>query len=310
MALAQVARDLYEEQVRLIRAAVQALLGIWGELDPARLNASWVQRQVGPRMELSLSRAQELAAVAADTYTSLILGAQGIDITPEAGPIPLSLAGVASDGRDLAGLLLQPLITSQAAVAAGAPPREAKAAGAAALTRIVGTQVADAGRAATSLGIAVRPRVGWVRLVEPGACSRCVILAGRFYRWSDGFLRHPLCKCRNIPAAEDLDELRPDNDPMSHFNSLSEVEQNRQFTKAGAQAIREGADISRVVNARRKAMGLSVAGQRIRATAEATSSRAGLGLNGAPRLMPEEIFRQAKNREDALRLLAHHGFIR
>lgn len=300
---------LYDEQARLIRAAVAALLGIWGELDPARLNASWVQRQVGGRLELSLARAQELAAVAADAYTEIILAEAGVDISPDGRVVPTSLAGVASDGRDLAGLLLQPLIASQVAVASGVPPREAMTSGAAVLTRIVGTQVADAGRAAMGLGIAARPRVGWVRLVEPGACSRCVILAGRFYRWSNGFDRHPMCKCRNIPAAEDTADLRPDNDPMAHFNSLSEKEQNAQFTKAGAQAIRDGADIYRVVNGRRKAMGLSVAGHRIRATAEATSRRAGLGLGKAPRLMPEEIYRQAKSRDEALRLLTRHGYL-
>ncbi|WP_348239952.1 hypothetical protein, partial [Salmonella enterica] len=78
--------------------------------------------------------------------------------------------------------------------------------------------------------------------------------------WSDGFKRHPMCHCRNIPAAEDTsDDIR--TDPMKLFHSLSEAEQNRQFTKAGAQAIRDGADINRVVNSRRGALGLTSPGR-------------------------------------------------
>lgn len=294
-----------------MRAAVVAAIDIWGHLDPSRFTASWVRDQVGDQIFLSVARAQQLAAMASDVYTDLILAQYDADFPAAEGAIvPNSLAGVASDGRPLDSLLLQPLIQANVAAAGGATLTDAMAAGAAVLTRIVGTQVQDAGRAATSLGIAARPTVGWVRLVEPGACSRCVILAGRFYRWSSGFDRHPLCKCRNIPAREDTDDLRPDNDPLTHFNSLSETEQNRQFTVAGARAIRDGADIQRVVNARRGAMGLSAPGRLT--TTEATTYRSGLGarLNGAPRLMPTGIYQIATDRDDAIRLLRRFGYLR
>ncbi len=254
------AEALYREQDRLFRAAVIAALDIWGEIDPTRFAQSWVQDRIGDQLFISLSRTQELAAIAADVYTDLILRADGVDVEPEGKVIPASLAGVASDGRPLDTLLQRAVVQSSVYSAGGMALPEALAAGAAVLTRIVGTQVADAGRSATSLGIAARPKTGWVRLVESKACSRCVILAGRWYRWSNGFDRHPLCKCRNIPASEDTSDLTPESDPMEHFNSLSEKEQNRQFTKAGAAAIRDGADIGRVVNARRGAMGLNAPG--------------------------------------------------
>jgi hypothetical protein len=35
--------------------------------------------------------------------------------------------------------------------------------------------------------------IGWIRVLDPPSCGRCAILAGRFYKWSDGFLRHPNC---------------------------------------------------------------------------------------------------------------------
>lgn len=42
---------------------------------------------------------------------------------------------------------------------------------------------------------------------------------------------------------------------------MSQAEQNRIFTRAGARAIRDGADMNQIVNARRGAAGLSVPGR-------------------------------------------------
>jgi hypothetical protein len=153
------------------------------------------------------------------------------------------------------------------------------------------------------VAVAARPKVkGYVRMVSAGACSRCIVLAGKRYRWNAGFLRHPNCHCRHIPAAEDTaDDLR--TDPRKTFDAMSEDEQEKAFTAAGAQAIREGADMGRVVNARR---GMYTAGGR-RFTTEATTRR---GVNRRVRLMPEQIYTEAKgNRDEAIRLLRLHGFI-
>ncbi|MDT8915750.1 hypothetical protein [Amycolatopsis sp. PS_44_ISF1] len=342
-----VAAESYEQQAKIMLAAVQATQDIWAGLDPTRFSESWVQDQIGDQIFLSVARAQELAAIAAETYTDIILAEADALVVADGTVVTSSLAGIASDGQPLDSLLLQPLITSSVAQATGATAAEAMAAGLAQLTRIVSTQVQDAGRTATGLSIAARPRTGWVRLVEPGACSRCVVLAGRWYRWSSGFDRHPVCKCRNIPASEDTPDLTPESDPMTHFRSLPEADQNRQFTKAGAEAIRDGANIHQVVNARRGALGLTapgrltaeeqkslregknrgrlartdVYGRPVYITSEGTTKR---GLAGArltaetgsardrartPRLMPEAIYQLAENREDAVRLLKRFGYI-
>lgn len=261
MAVGTAALASYAEQAAITEAAVRAAAEIWGELDPSALTASWVQAQIGTRLFLTTARAQELAAFAADVAVGLVLLEQGIEVDPDSDLIPSSLAGVASDGRDLNSLLLQPLITTNVAQAGGATAAEALSMGLSSLVRIVGTQVLDSGRAATGMGVATRRGVGYVRLVNPGACSRCVVLAGRFYRWSSGFQRHPLCGCRNIPAAEDTETLTAESDPMTHFRSLTESEQDKAFTKSGAQAIRDGADISQVVNSRRGALGLDIPGR-------------------------------------------------
>lgn len=77
----------------------------------------------------------------------------------------------------------------------------------------------------------------------------------------------------HVPSGEDTaDDVR--TDPKAWFASLSREEQDRQFTKSGAQAIRLGADISQVVNARRGAYGLTPAGARITAE-EARALRGG-----------------------------------
>jgi hypothetical protein len=342
MTLPDAATALYEEQERIVRAAVIAATDVWRHLDPGALSASWVSDHIGDHLFLTVARAQELAAMAADVYTDLALLEQGIEVDADGRIVPSALAGVASDGRSLDGLLLQPLVTTNVAQAGGATAAQAMAMGLSSLTRIVDTQVSDAGRAATSLGVAARPRTGYVRLVNPGACARCAILAGRWYRWSDGFERHPMCHCRNIPAAEDSKgDVR--TDPMALFHSLSEAEQNRQFTKAGAQAIRDGADINRVVDARRGALGLSspgrltaeekkalrngktrgrlqrvdVYGRPVHITSEATTVRSAWGRaeverrgGPAPRLMPESIYQIATDREDAVRLLKRFGYLR
>jgi hypothetical protein len=64
-----------------------------------------------------------------------------------------------------------------------------------------------------------------------------------------------------------------------------------------AEAVRGGADLAKVVNARR---GMYTADGRLY-TREAAGKR--------PRLMPEQIFRDARDRDDAIRLLRLHGYI-
>jgi len=250
-----------DERARLLEAAVRAAGLLWRELDPNDVSGSWERERIGDRLLLAVSQAQLLAAMSADDYADLMLAAQEIEAEAAGKVNAQALAGVASDGRDLADLLLQPVVTTAVARAGGAAPAEAMNAGIGALTRIVGTQVADAGRAASSLAVAARPGVsGYIRMLVGTSCGRCAILAGRWYRWDAGFNRHPLCNCIGIPADEDTADDAM-TEPMAYFRSLSKAEQDKAFTKSGAQAVRDGADISQVVNARRGALGLDAPGR-------------------------------------------------
>lgn len=281
---------------------------------------------------------QVLAAREATAAIPRMLDEQNLDAPLAAMPRPEALAGYASDGRPMSGLLdytRNPAVTDQA------------------FALIVATQLQDVARNAASIVMGARPRInGYVRMLNTPSCSRCAVLAGRFYRWSDGFQRHPKCDCRHVPTTRDAGKQIV-TEPRDYFASLSEAEQDRIFTKAGAQAIRDGADVSRVVNARRgmstaqrvEKVGPAAQGETVYllgkpiytppvastastvsegatrlardadglfTTTEATSSRAArarLSTTG-PRLMPESIYEIADgDRAEAIRLLRANGYI-
>lgn len=322
----------HDRQQRAIskRIAAEAAKA-WAQLDPQFLDRSW-NDSAGPRILAAVSAGQLLAATSADPYLDQVLPAQGIDPDADGTVEPRSLTGVASDGRDLGSLLYETIITVKSAIAQGSGIIQALTSGLLQLDMIVRTQVADAGRIATSIGTTSRRNAGgFVRMLNPPSCSRCAILAGKWYRWNAGFDRHPRCDCTQIPSSENIaGDLT--TDPKVYFHSLSEADQNRLFTAAGAQAIRDGADMNQVVNARR---GMYTAGGRS-LTSEGTTRR---GLYGGyvrqadgsltvrpgsqlaktggryrtattPRLMPEQIYKIAgDDRDEAIRLLRSNGFL-
>lgn len=251
---------------RRIRELTAALLisgrGLWGAVDPRAIEAGWAM--IAAPLAAQLAATQVAAARAGAAYVPAVLDELGIDPTPAATVRPQAFA-VASSGLRLDEVLAAvPLRALRSGTAAGQDL----------LDGIVETQVADAGRLASSVQMVATPAVrGYVRQVEAGACSRCIILAGKWYRWNQGFSRHDRCRCTHIPAREDVAGDFT-TDPMAHFNSLSKAEQDKAFTAAGARAIRDGADINQVVNARRGALGLAPAGGRLTA-AEQRALRGG-----------------------------------
>lgn len=296
MAVEEIAAGHAERQVALARRTAVELGKLWRHVNPARIAASW--GFLLPQVLVILGTSQAAAAAAAGTYVDDVLAESGVDTEAAGRIVPGAFAGIASDGRPLASLLLGPSITALRQIEVGASPGRALAAGRFTLDLVARTQVADAGRTAVGAAIAARPQVsGYVRMVVGKTCARCLILAGRRYRWNEGFRRHPRCDCRHVPVAEYV----PDDvstDPRAYFDSLDAAGQDELLGKAGAQAVREGADIAKVVNARR---GMTTADGRLYTT-EAAGRR--------PRLMPEQIYRDARDRDDAIRLLRLHGYIR
>lgn len=313
-----VAAAHYLQQVQASRTAAYRAQALWQAVDSTRIADSWAEML--PYMVQTVSAAQYLAASSANDYVVAALDAQGLD-SSGAEVAPRSFAGVAADGRDLAGLLASPVYTALDGIKQGLSVDRAMAGGLNQLVMLASSTVTDAGRVAVGVGVASRSvRTGYVRMLSPPSCSRCAVLAGRFYRWNDGFQRHPQCKCIHIPTSENASGDKR-TDPYKYFNSLSTDEQNKYFTKDGAQAIRDGADMGQVVNARR-GMSTTAGGSKVTSEGttrrgywggqQATRDRRGserYGVSNKQRMMPEEIYKRANSREEAIRMLREYGYI-
>lgn len=253
---------------------------------------------------------QVQSATYADAYLNDILKAQGASDTSEGRVNPQAWADLTDGG----GSWLQGLVYA---------PNSVRLPGVDWWKRfqfvansIVKTGLGDAARGSVQAGMHARPAVkSYVRMLRGTSCARCAILAGRHYKSVVAFQRHKRCDCVNIPAAESGADWS--TDPKEYFGSLDSSDQDRLFTKAGAEAIRRGADMSQVVNARR---GITVAesfGQKVAATTVGTTSRglAGQRLAGTdlPRLLPDEIFLQAErlgwDRAEVLTQLKRFAYI-
>jgi hypothetical protein len=270
----------------------------WAQVQPDDLDGSWGQ-QVPGAVQI-LAAGQILAATQADARVTSTVGRSALRVNAP------GFAGRAADGRSLTTLLDEPVIAVKTAIAAGQALDEALGRGLVRLTMAAATEVTDAGRLATGAAITARPQVhGYVRVVNAPACGRCIVLAGRVYRWSDGFQRHPRCDCQMVPVADA--GAKPPQSPRELFDAMDSSEQEKAFTVAGAKAIRDGADLSRVVNAQR---GMYEAGGRS-LTTEATTRRGRLpGQAEGARLTPRQIYREAgDDRAEAIRLLRRFGYL-
>lgn len=278
----------YVDQQRQAQTTVVVARQRWADVTVADLEASWA-RQVG-RLVAVVAAAQLGAAKAGAGY---IPAALTVDVPVDAQVRPAAWSGIASDGRPLDTLLYAAVVHVKESLGAGFPPAAALAAGRSELETLIRTQVADAGRGAAGAAITTRPGVGWIRMVNPPCCQRCAVLAGRFFRWNDGFDRHPRCDCRHTPTTEagvdDVAEQVP-------------VDQIKDLTAAQRQAIADGADPVQVINAhragRRSKSGMTTS----EGTRHGTYRRRG-------RLTPEGIYRLSASREGAVEMLRRYGYL-
>ena len=316
--LRRVAAAYRAHQASVARVATDRATNLWSTIDAANLSGSWAA-SVGPQLVRTLTAAQRLAASAATAYVGASLGAQDGDAASACQVHASAYSGVAADGRALSALMYLPVIDAKVSIAGGASVADALDIGLASLTRLVETETADAGRDALWSSMAATPRVhGYVRMVSGSACSRCIILAGRHYRWNASFLRHPRCQCTGIPAAESV-AGHLTTDPHAFFDHLTTAEQDARFGAADAEAIRSGADIFQVVSARRGLYTTQIFGRDVQATTEGMSRR-GLASqvmrtslpNGGSglRLSVAQIFADAgEDRDLAVSLLRKYGYI-
>ncbi|MFJ6616669.1 hypothetical protein ACIQOW_03670 [Kitasatospora sp. NPDC091335] len=302
------------------RAVASADL-LWSQVDPRRIRDSW--HALADPMLAALAAAQQASADGAQAYVTAVVTAAGARPDLAGALNTQAFAGRAADGRPLVSLLERPAVTALTQVAAGSPVDLALHAGRSQLLTMVTSEVADAGRQATGVAIVGdRTCTGYVRVVSGGACSRCIVLAGAVYGSRTAFLRHPYCHCIHEPTVRGR-RSGAHLEPRRYFDSLGRAEQDRRFGEAGARAIRDGADPGQIVNARRKGA-MYTTRDGFKATREGTTRRgtfgrlerqraraAGRRTTGQPvRLMPEEIYRLAATREEAIALLRRYAYLR
>jgi hypothetical protein len=293
------------EQEAITTAVERQAASLWSRVQPAAVVASWVA--VLAQLLRLVTAGQLASARLAGPYVAAALAEQNVDVPPVGAVIPARFAGAAADGRDLQSLLEWPVTGRDGVldrIGQGADPVEALVQGGRRVGLMAGTSVQDAGRAAVGVEVFARPKVGFVRALEPPSCARCVILAGKWFRADAGFDRHPGCDCFGVPA-EEADAPYLWTDPQEYVRLLSEADQDRLLTKASARAWRDGADLNQLVNAKR---GLSKAGL---VTKEGTTRRglAGQRLAGRKRLTPDAIYALSSDRASALDLLRKHGYL-
>lgn len=267
------------------------------------------------RLALSTVRAALLeAARGAQLYVAAAARAWGAEPDPFGTVAEHVFADTASDGRPLGSLLDYPDFEVRALVDQGMEHARARAVGERRLERIVATQVADAARVATGVAVANdRAIKGYVRHLTLPSCSRCILLAGQWYRWSSGFKRHPQCDCVHIPAAVSAEPISP----REVYDSLSDAERAKAgWSGHDQRAIDDGADLAQVTNARRALKSVQIAGRTTQTTTVGRTRRglAGKRLGkGAVRLTPESIYLEAGRehwtREQTLQQLKRHGYI-
>lgn len=292
-------------------------------------DASYVQ--IERQLWAVMDTAQERVTAGALAYIPAVLDETGQrNPEPEYEVPERTLVGTAGDGRGTDSLAYGAVTHAKQAVSAGSAPAQALAQGGQFLSTALGTLLSDTGRTAEKMASQARRVTGYVRMLEPPSCGRCIILAGKWTSRREAFDRHPKCDCRNIPASEGMaGDLT--TDPATYLDSLDEDELRHTLgSKANAQAYADGADANQLINAYRRSGSMQKAQQygrtikyshegitrRGQAHFRMSSMRANQRLDArgrnivvTRRLMPESIYSIAKDRADAQRLLRLYGWI-
>ena len=300
--------DHARAQQRLIAVTAAAVRREWDSIG-SDFDGGWLR--VGPRIVALMTAAQIGAARDGSAYVAQALAEQRITSTPSGAVNVSALTGAYSvDGQlvgDLDSTLYGAVVHARSGLAESLGDRLAR--GRSWLDMMTVTQVGDAGRAATGVGIAARPRIRYVRMVNPGCCQRCAVLAGKASK-DIAFPRHPGCLCRAVPTGDG-----------STHGLVEAIEPGdvRDLTKAQRQAIADGADMNQVINSHRVYVsreGIYAPARNGMTTTEGTTRRgiAGKRLGAEPkgraqRLSPEGVYATARNREEALVLLKQHGYL-
>lgn len=273
--------DQYQRQQAISATTAAAVGKLWRGMDDD-FDQSW--SSIRPAVVSMVAAGRRAAVTSAVPYTDALLAETG-QVHAAVGVLaPAAFLSSAPDGREMGSLLDESVVKAKVAVGAGATVGEALAQSGRWLSMATLSTLADTRRMVYQADIVQRPTLtGYVRMLNMPSCDRCIMLAGKWFRWNEGFQRHPRCDCTHIPGAENVvGDAR--TDPYKAFESMSGDEQERVFGRSEARAIREGADIYAVVN------------QSVRKLPTANSAI-------------DRIFRTAGTRSNAIRMLREQGFV-
>lgn len=304
----ETARGFYLRLQRLQLLLLASSRRAWAAMG-ADFDTSWAQ--VAPGLVTVTAAGQLAAARAATEYVPAVLEETGQPDQPQAQVRPQAFAGVAADGRSLTGLLYGAVVHAKTASGNGAAPPAALEAGGRWLDTLVQTVTADAARQATQAEIAIRPGMGYLRMVNPPCCGRCAILAGRWYRYDAGFKRHPQCDCSQIPSTEEGWQ-RLSISPTELFDTG----QVRGLTKRERDRLAAGEDLHKVINESRDMWRARISEQKRQAKEAAKAERLGMDLPATAaardrqaRQGLEDLFASTRSRTEALDAMKAQGFI-
>lgn len=296
-----------QDTARLSSAAFERAGTAWSRVNPGSIVSSWQTLMPGAIAAVMIAQSETITKN--EQYIDFAFNDQnidGLDGTLRPGSIvgTMPATGATLDAA-LAGVAFHTLDH----IGRGYSTKEAMDGGMLELSQLVQYAVADTSRAASAVRIGTAQQtVGYTRVVSAGCCARCAVLAGRYYRWNAGFARHPNCLCLHFPATSSV-ASETATDPHAAFGALSPSEQDRIYTKAGAEAIRNGADMNQVVNSRR---GMSTSG---RFTSEGSTRRgyykitSDAGKARKRRLSVDELMRRSSgNKERFTSMLTEYGY--
>lgn len=202
-------------------------------VDANNIQASW--KSISRDFLTLFSTIQTKSAETAIDASGMMLAEQGVYITPHALANPNAFAGWAPSGLDIASYFQSPVFAALHAIRTGSSSLEALEYGRNLLVMLTSLAVMDTARQAESLDITSRPKVGYIRVESATCCDRCMILAGKWFRFNEGFLRHPHCHGRHVPAARAWPNSRGGSATLWRVSKVSPV---RSRTSASARITR------------------------------------------------------------------------
>lgn len=277
-------------QRRSLRTAVAAR-ALWRRIDPAGdWSAQWAK--LSPRVLALLLVAQTAAAREGAASVAASLAEDGFPEDAVGSIVPRAFAGWV-ESADMGGVVpLEKALSASiiSARLASGTPEQMLAAGERSLAALARTAVADAARHATQAQAVATPRATATWYEPPPYCQRCGVMIGRRVSPTAQFIRHPQC--------DGMVRVLSERDRRTL--ATASVDEITDLSKAQRQAIADGADLGRVVNAHRQGA--------LRDKGMLTTAGAG---RGRMVMTPKAIYREAgDDRAAAIALLRKHGYIR